>query len=143
MQTFALRLKPDEDLKPTLHRFAKERPLRAGIVLTAVGSLKEANLRLADQPAGTLLRGRFEIVSLVGTLCPDGVHLHIALSDHTGRTMGGHLLDGCLVYTTAEIMLANLADVAFRRETDPLTGYRELTIHPATCSIPGAPRPAR
>jgi hypothetical protein len=47
--------------------------------------------------------GKHEIVSLVGTLALDGDHLHIAVSDSTGRTIGGHLMEGSLVYTTAEI----------------------------------------
>ncbi len=69
-----------------------------------------------------------EIVSLSGTLSPDGLHLHIALAGRDGRCVGGHLLDGCIVHTTAELVIGELTDLAFRRVEDPATGYRELSV---------------
>ena len=41
---------------------------------------------------------------------------------------GGHLRPGCLVNTTAEIVLAELPDTVFTRERDEATGYEELAI---------------
>ena len=105
-------------------------------MLTCVGSLTMTTLRLANQEAASVYRGHFEIVSLVGTLSVNGSHLHLAVSDSTGRTIGGHLLDGCRVYTTAEIVLGELPEVEYRRETDPTFGYKELVVYPA----PPAPR---
>ena len=130
MKTYALRLHPHEDLKQALEHFRQERGLQAGLVLTCVGSLRRAAVRFANQPGTTVLEGKFEIVSLVGTLSPDGPHLHISLSDGTGQTMGGHLQEGALIYTTAEIVLGELEDVTFRREIDPDTGYDELSAWP-------------
>jgi len=69
------------------------------VVLTCVGSLTRAVIRLAGQPEATTFDGKREIVSLVGTLALDGDHLHIAVSDSTGRTIGGPLMEGSLVYT--------------------------------------------
>lgn len=77
-----------------------------------------------------MYRGHFEIVSLVGTLSANGSHLHLAVADSTGRTIGGHLLDGCRVYTAAEIVLGELPALDFRRETDPAFGYLELVVRP-------------
>jgi uncharacterized protein len=128
MAVRALRLGPGADLKRELSRFARENGLRAGVVLTCVGSLTRAVVRLADQPEGTSFEGKHEIVALVGTLSPDGDHLHMAVSDSSGRTIGGHLMVGSLVYTTAEIAVGELTDLAFARETDPATTYRELAI---------------
>ncbi|GAB4411918.1 MAG: DNA-binding protein [Bacteroidia bacterium] len=130
MRTYALRLRPGQDLRQELVRFADSTGLQAGVVLTCVGSLDEAVIRLADQPEATLFSGKFEIVSLVGTLSPDGPHLHIALADSSGRTLGGHLMAGCKVYTTAEIALADLTDWRFAREDDPQTTYKELRVYP-------------
>lgn len=107
---------------------ARDNDLRAGVVLTCVGSLTRAVIRLADQPEATTFDGKREIVSLVGTLGPEGDHLHIAVSDSTGRTIGGHLMEGSLVYTTAEIAIGELTVLAFSREVDPKTSYRELAI---------------
>jgi uncharacterized protein len=126
MKTFPLRLHPGEDLKLSLVAFAEQNQVRAGLVLTCVGSLTQVALRLANQPETSLFEGKVEIVSLVGTLGPDGPHLHISISDQTGKTFGGHLQDGSLIYTTAEIVLADLEDWVFAREIDPLTTYDEL-----------------
>ena len=48
----------------------------------------------------------------------------------TRRTLGGHLLDGCRVYTTAEIVPGEPPALEFRRETDPTFGYQELVVRP-------------
>ncbi len=124
----ALRLAPGADLKGALLELTKARALRAGIVLTCVGSLAEASLRFAGQDETTTLLGPFEILSLVGTLSPEGVHLHIALADKEGRTVGGHVQGGCLVYTTAELVVGELSGMTFLRTFDTVTGYEELEV---------------
>jgi uncharacterized protein len=126
MKTFPIRLHPGEDLKQSLVAFTAQNHIQAGLVLTCVGSLRQAALRLADQPETSFREGKFEIVSMVGTLGPDGPHLHISISDSTGRTIGGHLQDGSLIYTTAEIVVAELEEWIFTREIDPETSYDEL-----------------
>ena len=120
---------PKQDLRKQLELFVKQHKLRAGLILTAVGSLQKVSLRLADQKDSTTFEGKYEIVSLVGTLSPDGVHLHISVSDSTGKTIGGHLVEGCEIYTTAEIVIAEARGLAFTREQDAQTGYKELKIH--------------
>lgn len=125
-----MRLSPGADLKDSLQRFTQNQRLAAGCIVTAVGSLQQARLRFAGQDAATTLTGPFEIVSLVGTLSPDGLHLHLAIADAQGQTRGGHVLSGCRVYTTAEIVLADLRGLRFQRVPDPQTGYRELAISP-------------
>jgi predicted DNA-binding protein with PD1-like motif len=128
MNTFALRLKPGQDLKQGLVAFSREQEMQAGFILTCVGSLSRAGLRLAARPETTYYEDKFEIVSLTGTLCPDGVHLHISISDGQGRTLGGHMQDGNIVRTTAEVVLGDLAGVSFCRPLDPQTGYDELVV---------------
>ena len=129
MTVFALRLSPGQDLKTALDAFAREKQLHAGFVITCVGSLRKAVIRPADQQEPLVREQKFEIVSLVGTFSPDGSHLHIALSDGTGATIGGHLLEGNLIYTTAEIVVGEAEGVIFRRELDAKTGYGELSIY--------------
>lgn len=135
LKTYALRLRPGDDLRQQLMAFVQQHNIRAGAIVTCVGSLTVAILRLANQEKGTEYRGHFEIVSLVGTLSTNGSHLHLAIADSTGRTLGGHLLDGCRIYTTAEIVLGELPELEFRRELDPTSGYKELTIYPATPAL--------
>ncbi|UOG74219.1 DNA-binding protein [Hymenobacter tibetensis] len=131
MRTYALRLKPGQDLRREINAFVEQHQIRAGAMVTCVGSLTQATLRLANQEQPTVYHGHFEIVSLVGTLSTNGGHLHLAVSDSTGRTIGGHLLDGNLVYTTAELVIGVLEELDFRREPDATFGYRELTVYPA------------
>jgi predicted DNA-binding protein with PD1-like motif len=134
LKIYALRLMPKQDLRKQLELFARQQDIQAGLILTAVGSLQKVRLRLADQQDSTTFEGKYEIVSLVGTLSPDGVHLHISLSDSTGKTIGGHLVEGCEIYTTAEIVMAEAQGLKFTREQDAQTGYKELKIRKATRS---------
>jgi len=127
----AVRLHPGQDLKVELLRLASENGWEAACVVTCVGSLSEAHLRLADAQDGTWLREKLEIVSLVGAFNKDGGHFHLSVSDGTGKTTGGHLLEGCRIYTTAEIVVMPLPDYRFPRELDPRTGYPELNPQPA------------
>lgn len=128
LKTYALRLRPGQDLRVELENFTRRRGIRAGFILSAVGSLQKASLRLANQNSPTSFEDKFEIVSLVGTLSPDGPHLHLSLADASGRTIGGHLVEGSIVYTTAEIVVGELKGVRFTREQDEQTGYKELRI---------------
>ncbi len=131
LRTYALRLRPGQDLRRELLAFTTAHNLRAACVLTGVGSLTTATLRLANQEGPTVYQGHFEIVSLVGTLALSGSHLHLSVADSTGRTVGGHLLDGNIVYTTVELVIGELPELEFGREPDPTFGYRELTVRPA------------
>jgi predicted DNA-binding protein with PD1-like motif/predicted NAD-dependent protein-ADP-ribosyltransferase YbiA (DUF1768 family) len=123
-----LRLKPREDLRGALEQFTRAHKLQAGYIVTCVGSLDGAKLRLADQKNSTSFPGKFEIVSLVGTLSPDGPHLHISLSDETGKMIGGHLVEGCTIRTTAEIVIGEATDLKFSRPLDAETGFNELRV---------------
>ena len=128
MNILAIRLEPDRDLKQSLRNFVEQNNIQAGFILTTVGSLKKATLRFANQDKSQVFDERFEIVSLVGTLSTQGIHLHISLSDRNGKTIGGHLLDGCIIYTTAEIVIGTSDDFIFLRKVDEKTGYKELEI---------------
>jgi uncharacterized protein len=125
---YTIRLKPHQDLKAELMKFAVEHHLKAAFIATCVGSLEQANLRFANQPSGERQTGHFEILSLVGTFNEKSAHLHLSIADSTGKTMGGHLLDENLIYTTAEIVIGELVDVVFEREIDTTYHYQELSV---------------
>jgi uncharacterized protein len=128
LDIYAIRLLPGQDLRHEIMQLALTRKIKAGCILTCVGSLQAANLRFANQPQGTLLSGKFEIVSLVGTFSDETAHLHLCISDSTGVTIGGHLIEGNLVYTTVELVIGSLPHIEFTRETDPTYGYKELVV---------------
>ena len=73
-----------------------------------------------------------EIVSLMGTVSEHGCHLHASFSRADLSAFGGHLLPGCIVNTTAEIVLAEIPNRVFTRQPDSETGYDELVIAPAS-----------
>jgi uncharacterized protein len=130
MKVVPLRLQPGNDLRKTLEAWMGEQQEQAGCVISAVGSLSVAQLRLAGAAEATAIQGELEILSLSGTLSPDGAHLHIAVADSRGAVIGGHLCAGSLVRTTAELLIGLLPQWRFNRELDPTTGYAELQISP-------------
>lgn len=128
-KVFAIRLKPGEDLKKEIMVFAKANNIEAGFIITCVGSLKKATLRLANQPNTQIFDQKFEIVALVGTFSgTSGGHFHISIADSTGKTIGGHLADGNIIYTTAEIVIGEMTDMKFLRKPDSETTYDELFV---------------
>jgi predicted DNA-binding protein with PD1-like motif len=130
MKVVPLRLTPGADLRLALEAWMGAQQEQAGCVLSAVGSLSVAQLRLAGATQATAIHGELEILSLSGTLSPDGAHLHIAIADSKGAVIGGHLCAGSLVRTTAELVIGLLPEFQFRRELDPATGYAELRVSP-------------
>lgn len=128
MRVFAFRLRPGQDLKRELIAFAERNALAAPVLLTCVGSLTRLTLRFAHATEPTVRTGFFEIVSLVGCVDPPRGHLHLSAADETGAVVGGHLMDGCEIYTTAEVVIGELPAVRFRRELDATYGYKELVV---------------
>lgn len=124
----AFRLEPGADLRCTLERYARERAVSAAFVVSAVGSLSRATLRYAGAETATIIERPLEIVALSGTLSREGCHLHCAVSDALGKVTGGHVLAGCVVRTTLEVVLGEAPAYRFSRELDPETGYRELVV---------------
>jgi predicted DNA-binding protein with PD1-like motif len=126
MKTHSLRLSPGQDLKAALDGLVSAKKWPAACILSAVGSLSSTALRYADAENAEILEGPFEIIALSGTLSRDGSHLHILVSDSEGESKGGHLKEGSVVRTTAEIVIGILPGWKFTREIDPETGYLEL-----------------
>lgn len=143
VRLWAFRLAPGADLKRELAAVVAGGGLRAAFVATCVGSLSSARLRLpsaAGAPEAVLtLSEPMEIISLAGTLSPEGLHLHMAVAGSDGGCVGGHLLDGCIVRTTAEVVLGELTALSFARQPDAVTGYRELAINRLDGPADGAP----
>lgn len=135
MQVHVLRLVPGDDLRLSLESafadLSKQHGIQAACIMSAVGSLSRAVLRYADKPSGSDINAPVELLMLSGTLSPDGAHLHASVADEHGEVKGGHLMPGCIVRTTAEVVIALLPGWQFRRELDAATGFNELTArHP-------------
>ncbi|SAK59032.1 DNA-binding protein [Caballeronia calidae] len=130
MHAMTLRLSPGDDLRAALDHAFHARGLSAAFVVQGIGSLSVARLRYAGRDDAAELSGDLEILTLAGTLSAQGPHLHMSVSDAHGRVFGGHVTPGCIVRTTAEIVVANLPDERYTREHDAATGFAELVIRP-------------
>jgi predicted DNA-binding protein with PD1-like motif len=121
------RLQPGSDLKDQLAQLARDNGISAGLIVSMVGSLAKVQLRLAGGNDHLSLTTPVEIVSATGTISVDGMHVHMSVSDGQGTTFGGHLVGGCVVYTTVEVGICDLSSQwRFDRVHDPATGYAEL-----------------
>ncbi len=83
------RLKPGEELQIALKRIAFEHSVKAGVIICAVGSLSVACLRMAGANEAKTIEGPLEIVSITGTLSDISMHVHLSVSDSTGKTTAG------------------------------------------------------
>lgn len=126
MEVDVVRLAPGQDLRLALAHLARQRQWNAACVLGAVGSLSQAALRYAERDTATLLDGPLELLTLSGTVGTAGLHLHASVADADGGVRGGHVMAGCIVRTTAEIVVGVLAEWTFERKVDDATGYPEL-----------------
>lgn len=129
MRNYTFRLSPGQDLFASIEAFAKDKNIEAGCVLSGVGSLIHFTLRFANQEVCAEGDGHFEIVSITGIVSIHGSHVHLSVSDKDGKTIGGHLVPGCTIYTTAEIVILAFDNVVYKREFAEDSGYDELVVY--------------
>lgn len=129
MKTIAVRLRKNDKLKESLNDIINTYKIKSEAIITGVGSINKGNIRLADGKSIKQLNDPHEIVSLTGTLSPDGVHIHISLADIKGKVIGGHLMEDTFINTTCELIIGIFnEEFEFTREYDKETGYSELSI---------------
>jgi predicted DNA-binding protein with PD1-like motif len=132
MQTLPIRLNPGDDIRAAIEAAVRGADCRAAFVISGIGSLSTAGLRFAGADQPRRFSGDIEILSLAGSIAFDGAHssshLHMALATASGEVFGGHVMPGCTVRTTAEVLLALLPEWAFSRAPDAATGYLELEV---------------
>ena len=121
---------PGQDLRESLKGALAERGCDAGFVIAGLGSLATTRLRFAGAAEPSTIEGPVEILTLAGTLSGGGAHLHMSVADANGHVVGGHVARGCIVRTTAEVLIVLLPEWTFGREPDPATGYPELVVQP-------------
>lgn len=116
------RLSEGEDLASGVKRAASEARIKAAVV-SAIGSLKRAVLGFYDverrEYRKVEISRPLELISCSGVVSLVGeevhVHLHAAVSDSSGLSMGGHVLEGCEVGFTVEGVLLEVEGVELRR----------------------------
>ncbi|KNC92601.1 PPC domain-containing DNA-binding protein [Trabulsiella odontotermitis] len=127
---WAFRLLPGQEIFSQLRRFMENHQIQAGWIAGCTGSLTDVALRYAGREETTRLTGKFEIISLNGTIELAAEHLHLSIADPDGAMLGGHMMPGCTVRTTLEIVVGELTALAFTRAPCPFSGYDELVIAP-------------
>lgn len=128
MKIHAFRLRPGQCIREEIDKYVLDNKIGAGAILTCVGNLSKAVLRMADANITKTWEGSFEIVSVVGTVEAGNSHIHICLSGENGGTFGGHLKNGSIVGVTAEVVIGEIENLEFSREFDSESGYEELVI---------------
>ncbi len=102
------RLRRGQDLYEEIEAYVKAHHIAAGAVVSGVGCVSRWRLRDATGVRVRSGEEDVEIVSLMGTVSEYGCHLHASFSREDLSAFGGHLLPGCTVNTTAEIVLAEI-----------------------------------
>lgn len=125
---YIFRLHRGDDLKQSILEFCKMNNINSGIMACAVGCCSKVRFRLAGAESFYEDERDYEIVSIMGTISKDGVHIHISFGDDTGKVVGGHLSDGCIINTTCEVSIIKSDKYRLSREYDEETCYKELVI---------------
>lgn len=130
MKTYAVRLTRGMDLLKSIKEYCIEHHLRAGIVLSGVGCVLKARVRDASGVNIVEIDEHMEIVSLIGTVSEKRCHLHISFAKEDLSVIGGHLVEGCVINTTCELVIGEMESYSYDMEFDDETGYEELVIKP-------------
>ncbi|MEB3234361.1 MAG: DUF296 domain-containing protein [Cyanobacteriota bacterium] len=111
MRALPLHLEPGADVRRSLEALARQQGA-SGFVLSVVGNLSQAAFQCPGRSQPTVLQGELEIITLQGTLSPQGVHLHLSFSDPDCQVWGGHLEPGTLVLKGADLLVGMLQEAS-------------------------------
>ena len=134
MRSLPLKLAPGSDLRLSLEELAQRDGI-SGFVLGVVGNLTKASFQCPGQAEPTVLEGDLEVITLNGTFSPEGVHLHLSLSDGACQVWGGHLEPGTIVQKGVDLLIGVLEQREGRpaRQTAAAAPRMEIAV------LPGCP----
>lgn len=141
LRTIRVQLQPGEDLRRSVEELAVQQQA-TGFVLGVVGNLSQAVFQCPGRSQPTVLRGELEIISLQGTLDPEGGHLHLSLSDTGCQVWGGHLEPGSLVLKGVDLLVGLLEIPETGRGGAPATRV-EISGAPGSAYVVRAQRMLR
>ena len=134
MQPLPLKLAPGSDLRLSLEELAQRDGI-SGFVLGVVGNLTKASFQCPGQAEPTVLEGDLEVITLNGTFSPEGVHLHLSLSDGACQVWGGHLEPGTIVQKGVDLLIGVLE----QRERRPARQTAAAAPRIEIAVLPGCP----
>ncbi|MFW9907058.1 MAG: PPC domain-containing DNA-binding protein [Candidatus Thorarchaeota archaeon] len=135
IKTVVVRMVPGEDILETLEDLAKKLEIRAGYLML-IGAISGATLGYFDlekkQYKSFIIDKDLEVTSCIGNIAVgrDGnpiVHAHIVVADEQGKSFSGHLMRGCRVSVTIEVILTIL-DGKLERAPDNTSGLNLLNL---------------
>ena len=133
-----LRLDQGQDLFATLNDFARQHEIRAAVVVSGIGMLKDAAVGYwnGSEYVRMDLPEPHELVGLHGSIAEaDGpsVHLHAELAAPSHQLLGGHLMRGT-VWVLNEVLIDTFPGRTFARPMDETLGLRKLDLEPTKIS---------
>ena len=137
---FILRIPPRTKLMEQIQLFAKKVGLKHGVVVSAIGSVRD--LSFSDIQAGAHLpitaprmpvhtvEGPLDLLGIEGNFVPrqDGevdAHLHILGAKSSGEAVGGHLIEA-EVFATCEMVIAEYLVEGVERQRSAKGGVDTL-----------------
>lgn len=125
--TFVGRIPYGADLLNSLTEFVSEKGIKLG-KLQMIGAVKKAVVGFYDSKKEKYKKVVFEkpmeVLCLTGNVSlKDGqpfIHAHITLGDEEGRSFGGHLMEGTVVFA-AEYVIDELEGEYIERKFDNVT----------------------
>ena len=130
-RVIAFRLEPGEDVLNGLESVCKDKGIKDGIILSALGSLDGASFYnptlLPNNKIGygkpIKLDGYIELVNASGMICHSDegellLHVHVTLTDGDGIAHGGHLTSGNKVLLTTDMVIAEFEGLSMGRRFD-------------------------
>ncbi|TFH10890.1 MAG: DNA-binding protein [Candidatus Thorarchaeota archaeon] len=132
-RVIVLRLEPGEDILKSLEKIVAKHKLQSGH-LSLIGAVSKVHLGYYDLHEKVYkdftIDEDLEIVSCVGNISrlkeDYVVHAHVVASDVNGRCYAGHLMEGCVVSITIEIVITEISEMS--RARDEATGLNLLDL---------------
>ncbi len=145
-RVIAARLAPGCDLAESIETIVEEENITSGVILSGAASLRKAVLRnlgsfpekfpINDDVRVFVTRTEpMELLAISGNVSTrDGflhLHCHVVVSsgEEDGRAYGGHLMKGTEIFSTGEIVIAEITGCRMIRLEDPETKGSELYFH--------------
>ena len=132
-RTIFARFSGGEDLLETITQAAKKAKISAGFFVL-IGTLRTAKLGFFNEGKYETIEMNqpLEIVSCLGNISvKEGnvfAHAHITVSDRSGSVFGGHVMQGCVIGVTGELVLVEAKGIRMHRRFDQQTGLSLLSF---------------
>jgi len=115
-------VEPEQDLYLSLNNIAEKHSITAGWVTGIIGTLSEVRLAWFNTEKGrfeiTEMKKGLELLSAQGSIALElgtlRAHVHMTMADREANTIGGHLLEGCIVKDVAEGTFLKFNDLSMR-----------------------------